>query len=143
VDLTPDQIAQIVRELELHPTFSVQPEQVKSGDDWSYIGVGDNPVFQNGWSNHGSTYQDAGYRKVGNLVYLVGTMDIGTPGTAFTLPVGYRPEFKLVFIGAVSLGNAGCVVTDVCIVTVNTDGTVVINAVSSPASLHGIVFKTP
>lgn len=51
-------------------------------------------TLQNGWTNYGSGYQEARYRKVGGEVYLEGTISPGTTtsGTAvFTLPTDMRP----------------------------------------------------
>jgi len=49
-------------------------------------------TFQNSWVNFGSGYQDAQYRKVGDIVYIRGWVKGGAAGVAmFTLPAGYRP----------------------------------------------------
>jgi hypothetical protein len=59
-----------------------------------------NVTFQNGWSNFGSGYTGAQYRKVGDRVELRGlvtggTVTYGTP--VFTLPSGFRPTGFEVF----------------------------------------------
>ena len=49
-------------------------------------------TFQNSWTNFGSGYQDAQYRKVGDIVYLRGWVKGGAAAvTMFQLPVGFRP----------------------------------------------------
>jgi hypothetical protein len=51
-----------------------------------------NVSFENSWVNLGSGYQSAQYRKVGDIVYLRGSIKDGSSGTtAFTLPANFRP----------------------------------------------------
>jgi len=54
-------------------------------------------TYQNGWVTFtGAAEQPCQYRKIGDIVYLRGTMSTGTvPAIAFTLPVGFRPPFNL------------------------------------------------
>jgi len=50
------------------------------------------PTFQNGWVNYGLGWCPAGYRKIGDIVYLRGLIKSGALNTAiFTLPAGYIP----------------------------------------------------
>ncbi len=50
------------------------------------------PTFVNSWANLGGGWQTAGYRKIGNVVYLRGVIQSGAAGTvAFNLASGYRP----------------------------------------------------
>jgi hypothetical protein len=50
------------------------------------------PTFQNGWGDFGGGFVTAGYRKIGDIVYLRGFISGGTIAAAcFTLPLGYRP----------------------------------------------------
>ena len=79
-------------------------------DNQSYL-VGDTawiaPTLLNGWVNYGAPNQVAGYRKVGDLVFLRGTVKSGTVGTGtpvFTLPAGYRPPVQ--YARAVPSNNA-------------------------------------
>lgn len=52
------------------------------------------PTFTNGWGNGNG----AGYRKVGNRVYMRGNMTAGTAGAAaFTLPAPYTPPIEAIF----------------------------------------------
>lgn len=53
------------------------------------------------WTNYGSGYVPARFKKVGTMVFVQGTTTGGT-GTLFTLPVGYRPATNL---NVVSSGN--------------------------------------
>jgi hypothetical protein len=61
-----------------------------------------NPTFQNGWEDYGYPgWERAGYRKIGDLVYLRGlvkrvTGDL-TQQPIFTVPAGYAPPAPLIF----------------------------------------------
>ncbi|MFC1781953.1 hypothetical protein ACFL02_00015 [Planctomycetota bacterium] len=54
------------------------------------------PVFQNSWANYGVGYNLAGYfLDSQGVVHLRGLVTSGTIGLSiFTLPAGYRPEFR-------------------------------------------------
>jgi len=93
--------------------------KAKVGGSWVEIpGVGDmsqsatawTPVtFNNGWANKGGTDQTCQYRKIGDIVYLRGTMTktgITYGASAFQLPVGYRPPATL-RPNPLGLNNAG------------------------------------
>lgn len=58
------------------------------------------PALTGGWATH-ITFEGPRFRReIGGIVRLQGYMrnnNIGTSTTAFTLPVGYRPESTLVF----------------------------------------------
>lgn len=59
------------------------PDQYDSG--WIY------PTLQNGWT-FPTTLRKPAFRKIGNIVYLNGTLISGQYSkTIFTLPVGFRP----------------------------------------------------
>ena len=77
-------------------------EQVFQATAW--ISVSGGVGFQNSWVNFGAAEQTAQYRKIGDLVYLRGTVKSGTTGVIFTLPVGYRPPAA---VGPASLDNTG------------------------------------
>ena len=52
------------------------------------------PTFQNSWTNYGTGFNLAGYRKIGDIVYLRGLVKGGASGaTIFTLPAGFRPAY--------------------------------------------------
>ena len=56
------------------------------------------PTLQNGWGNFGNGYAPAGYRKIGDIVYLRGLVSGGTVGAIlFVLPVGFRPAYNEIF----------------------------------------------
>lgn len=60
------------------------PDQYDSG--WIY------PTLENGWSNRTTNASPARYRKIGNVVYIAGSITGGTfNSTIFTLPAGFRP----------------------------------------------------
>jgi hypothetical protein len=54
-----------------------------------------NPILLNSWANYNApTWEPAGYRKIGDVVYLRGMLKPGTATTGttiLTLPAGYRP----------------------------------------------------
>jgi hypothetical protein len=69
--------------------------------------TGVQPVFQNSWVNvGGSAVPCSFYLSPEGEVRLRGAITGGTlPSVAFTLPVGYRPEYSHRFVGALSIGN--------------------------------------
>ena len=96
-----------------------------------------NATLQNNWVNLGGSYSPAGYRKIGDIVYLRGTVKTGTLGVPmFTLPVGYRsPYIMLTGTGA----------TDAfATIIVGNDGTVMVTTgnVSMWVSLDFIYWST-
>lgn len=139
-DLTPDQIAQIVRELELHPTFSVGTGQIAAGEDIRLIGDTGEPAFSNSYATVAG-WQFPGYWKDAfGIVHLTGA--IGKAGGSagdllFTLPTGYRPAGKLQF------ATSNTVDTSVAVITIDTDGTVTLTdfLATDQLSLDGISFR--
>jgi hypothetical protein len=93
------------------------------------------PVLVNSWVNFGSGYNNAGYTKdrVG-VVHLRGRIKSGTlPGSAFILPVGYRPINDNLF-GVESNSAYG-------MVWIKSSGEVYVNNGSNVSvSLDGIVY---
>jgi hypothetical protein len=57
------------------------------------------PTLLNGWVNFGGGYTTAGYWKdPQGMVWIQGLIKSGAiPGTAFVLPVGYRPAARHIF----------------------------------------------
>lgn len=69
-----------------------------AGDSgWIDVGTTGAPPFLNSWTNYGSTWSKAGYRKINGIVYLKGLVSRSTSRafSVFALPVGYRPEADL------------------------------------------------
>lgn len=94
-------------------------------------------VYQNSWRDYGGGWEGAGYRKIGDIVYIRGLVAGVTGSTViFTLPVGYRPVRPLIF--ACDMANSSHARVDVQI-----DGTVVANGtgVTSYVSLSNIIFS--
>jgi hypothetical protein len=91
-----------------------------SGEAFHIVGAAGEPPFQNGWTNFGRGYSQAGFFKDGlGFVHLKGALSATTNGlTVFTLPLGYRPAENLAGPGGwnilqdgqvlVACGGAGC-----------------------------------
>jgi phage minor structural protein len=98
------------------------------------------PTLLNGWVNYGSGYETAGYYKDAlGFIHLKGVIKSGTMGAAaFTLPAGYRPSYKKMFI-VPTAGGAGRV-------DIDTSGNVIVvsygSATNGYVSLDGIEFNT-
>ena len=58
------------------------------------------PTLINGWAVYDALFGNAAmYRKIGNMVFLRGLVKNGTAGSViYTLPVGYRPTVRMLFI---------------------------------------------
>jgi hypothetical protein len=98
------------------------------------------PALTNGWVNFdgGTQFTAAGYRKIGDLVFLKGLIKTGTINTAaFTLPVGYRPPAN----SGVAYGVASNDLFGVLVI--NPSGTVVpTNGSNVWFQLDGVMFST-
>lgn len=102
------------------------------------------PTLLNSWVNFGTTFQVAGYRKVGDVVALRGMIKNGTVAgltVLFTLPSGFRPPADLIFAtaGFTSSGK------DVVRVDVDSSGNVKLGGALDGAnylSLSNIQFST-
>jgi hypothetical protein len=70
---------------------------------WTY------PTLSNGWTNYGSGYASARYKRENGVVYVEGLVKTGTVGAGglWTMPVGYRPDSTILFTNASSGGLAG------------------------------------
>jgi len=93
--------------------------------------------YQNGWATYGGDYSHARYCKdEGGIVRLDGLVTGGSVGsTIFTLPVGYRPQYRIIL--AVVNGNSAARVD------IRTAGLVTLNVgVDSWVSLAGLSFST-
>lgn len=72
----------------------VQPEVA---DTWHEVGGVGEPIFENGFDSQVGT-RPAAFRLLGGYVELKGNLDYGLASTsfaAFTLPLGYRPDYDL------------------------------------------------
>lgn len=67
---------------------------------WREIGAGGQPAFENSWVNFGGAFQTvAFYKDPTGRVHLKGLLKSGTvTATAFTLPTGYRPAARAMFM---------------------------------------------
>lgn len=95
------------------------------------------PTFENGWVNFGAPVASAGYRKDAmGVVWLQGAVASGTIGaSAFTLPVGYRPNAKLMF-GTTGASGANPTRTDI----LSNGGVNIVIGNTGYHSLNGISF---
>lgn len=102
-----------------------------------------NATLANGWTNYGGGAQVLQYRKIGDIVYLRGSLKSpggGAPVTITTLPAGFRPpadlEFPCTYYNVSRL---------VCGVIPQADGQVVardVTPVNAMLSLTVITFST-
>lgn len=89
---------------------SGEEEADYSGWDWKTL----NSLLVNSWVSFDDTYGPPRYCRRGGIVYLQGMVKSGTAQTIATLPVGYRPSMRLMFVvpgsdrntGAASAGTA-------------------------------------
>jgi hypothetical protein len=94
-------------------------------------------TFSNGWSNFGTGYQLAQYRKVGDMVYVRGTITGGAAGTiAFTLPTGFRPPASMGFPGVVFTSTR-----QILLILVNNSGQVIIYDYTGNVDLNTVAFS--
>ena len=78
---------------------SARVESIRGDNEtWHDVGTTNDfdVTFQNSWANVGGGNPPAGfYKDKMNIVHLRGNIDTGASGSiAFTLPVGYRPEYS-------------------------------------------------
>jgi len=87
--------------------LGTEPVAYPTSEAWHIVGNASEPAFQSGWVNYGSGLAPAGfYKDPTGLVHLRGTMASGTIAAAmFTLPVGYRPAYNLIFQGTTAGGT--------------------------------------
>ena len=87
---------------------------------WHFVGAAGEPGYIGGWTTYApGTYQGAGFRRQGGVVFLTGLIAQGTVGVGcFVLPAGYRPTDYRRFavtsnsaFGAVQIANDGTVIT--------------------------------
>jgi len=97
-----------------------------------------NVTYNTGWTDYSASYHSAGYKKVGDLVFLRGLTKrtSGSSTTVCTLPSGYRPAKAVVFPATSNYLY--------CSIDISTNGDVVMVG-SDPTlwvALDGIVFST-
>jgi hypothetical protein len=75
--------------------LAVLIRQLQGEAEWHELGASGEPAFSAGWSNVGSSYATAAFRKPRpDLVALKGSITGGVANgaAAWTMPAGYRPE---------------------------------------------------
>lgn len=99
------------------------------------------PTLENSWINYsptiGGDWEQAGYRKIGDIVYVRGLVRGGTlPSTVFTLPTGYRPPKPVLFATDADSAHAR--------IDANPDGRVYVQAAAGNGylSLSPMFFST-
>lgn len=77
------------------------------GSSWTAL------TLNTGWVNYGAPYDNAGYKKVGDLVFLEGFVvrTSGTETIIATLPVGYRPAAQKYYTVGTSTGYGVIAIT--------------------------------
>jgi hypothetical protein len=112
-------------------------------DPWHIVGTNNQVPFTAGWMNDSSagaldtgTYPQCMFRREGTYVHVRGSAQNVSAGSnvIFILPVGYRPRNSLITPALTSFAGHSCV-------QVNTDGTVVSQAGSTPLYFHGTFFS--
>ena len=88
-------------------------------EDWHEVGESGEPAFENSWVNYGSGFESAGfYKDPFGRVHLKGMVDNGTDNaTVFTLPEGYRPALRELFVTQISTGSSRIDVTTAGVVS--------------------------
>lgn len=109
----------------------INEQQIKN-EDWI------TPTLINGWSHYGGGYTDVKYMKDAmGFVHITGLVKNGSAGTAFVLPVGYRPELTEI--------HATINASGVTRIDIGDNGNVEINSrfnmSNSYVSLAGITFR--
>ena len=129
------------------PSNDTQRVEKLTGDceQWHAVGSTNDfgVTFTNSWANTGGGAAPAGfYKDPFNTVYLRGVIDSGaTANSAFTLPLGYRPEYELVFVVFNNNGGPGPGGAEVR-VTVQTNGNVVpVFTAGTDIRLDGVIFR--
>jgi hypothetical protein len=126
--------------------FSTQRVEALQGDseNWHAVGTTNDfgVTFQNSWANVGGSSPAGFYKDRFNVVWLRGNIDTGVSGSiAFTLPVGYRPEYNTVQIVYNNNGGPGPGGANVY-VTVQSDGDVIPTySAGTDAWLDGVMFR--
>jgi hypothetical protein len=109
-DLPPEFKSWIPKFLQDNLNLNISRQQIVNvlGENWRNVGDTNQPAYQNSWVNFGGIYAPAGFRiDYLGVVHLRGMIKNGTLNTpAFTLPAGYRPEFR-VLVGVDSNGAHG------------------------------------
>lgn len=119
------------------PAVGTDPDPDES-DPWHEVGAAGEPAFANTWTNFGSVYSTAGFKKQSDGWVALKGLVTGGAGTVFSLPAGCRPPFWCYFTVAASNGVHAEI-------SISTSGSVNYVAGGTGAawlSLEGIVFPT-
>jgi hypothetical protein len=79
-------------------TFSGTTNAGPSDSDWI------TPTLNSGYASLSSPYGPVQYRKIGNIVNIIGLVTGSATGVVFTLPEGYRPPTNVVALSNSSNG---------------------------------------
>jgi len=63
------------------------------------------PTLLNSWASFGGSLQTPRYRRINGYVHIEGIIKAGTINTIFTLPVGFRPPLRILFLVACNAGG--------------------------------------
>ena len=94
-----------------------QVHDVLLREQWHVVGAAGEPAYENSWAKYDTTFAPGRFMKdAAGVVHIEGLVKSGGVATIFTLPTGYRPNFKHRLD---SQGNAG-----IGRMEIDTDGTV-------------------
>ena len=110
--------------------LSFRSSKATGQEDWKAVG------FQNGWRNYGASYNTGAFHKTKHgIVRLRGLVKSGNGNAIFTLPAGYRPDGRNLFLDCTNPNGAGRI-------DVLPDGRVLpVRVHSGWASLDGLFFR--
>lgn len=125
--------------LERNVLLKLEPYQLPSVDRRHEVGGDGEPAFVGTWTNYGSGYEVASfYRDPFGRVHLSGLVKSGTSGTTiFSLPGGYRPRARELFV--IDTGNPGDTLGRIDVTA--TGDVIHISGGTTYVQLHGISFR--
>jgi hypothetical protein len=103
------------------------------------------PAFLSGWVNVGTPQENAGYRKIGDMVFLRGSIKSGTlSNAAFQLSAAFQPPKTLMFTCVMAPAGAtlGAVYVNGVVAGVNAGFVTPYTGANTEVHLDGISYST-